>query len=205
MRDGFENLSPTSSQASNEDVFDVNKEVNEEEEEAEYSDSIKEVNLGSNTVAGIETEETNLMSDEMVDLILDYVSYRVGEGSDVTGIEKVDGTIQNCRNSGFRKSAILGYLVDSGYLDLGDGNEGGESVEDSLSYIQSMLQHKSNYIPDHVEELVLVVSSATKLFILELMASINKMLNRGKSDKKVITVQHIYDAFLSQRKLIPEI
>lgn len=198
MVDGFNELSPSSSQISNEDVFNI-------DEEMEYSGITKDYSVNTTSSRVIENEENKVLSNEMIDLVLDYVSYKVGEGSNVTGIEKVDSTIQNCRNSGFKKSTILNYLVSSGYLDLNEGTENGESVEDSLSYIQSMLHQKSKYVPENLEEISLAVSSATKLFILELMANINKQLNESDLDKKVITTKHIYDAYISQKKLIPDL
>ncbi|OII70796.1 uncharacterized protein cubi_00941 [Cryptosporidium ubiquitum] len=198
MEDGFDEISPSSSQISNEDVFNI-------EEEMEFSGLTKDYSINTSNSRVIENEESGILNNEMVDLVLDYVSYKVGEGSNATGIEKVDSTIQNCRNSGFKKSTILNYLVNSGYLDLNEGGENGESVEDSLSYIQSMLHQKSKYIPENVEEITLAVSSATKLFILELMGKINKQLNESSSNKKLITTKHIYDAYISQKKLIPDL
>ncbi|KAJ1609050.1 hypothetical protein OIY81_242 [Cryptosporidium canis] len=198
MERGFDDLSPTSSQMSNEDVFNV-------DEEMEYSELTRGYGLGSAGSRTADGEDGGVLSNEMVDLVLDYVSYKMGEASNVTGVERVDTTIQNCRNSGFKKSAILDYLVNSGYLDLGEGGDGGDSIEDSLGYIQSMLHQKNKYIPEGVEELILGISSAAKLFVLELMAKVNKQLNNSQSGKKVITTKQIYDAFISQKKLIPEL
>ncbi|KAL3128945.1 hypothetical protein CHM_3g1320 [Cryptosporidium hominis] len=196
--DGFDELSPGSSQTSNEDVFNM-------DEEMEYSGAVKDYSMNTTSSRVVEKEDSGILSNEMVDLVLDYISYKAGEGSNVTGIEKVDSTIQNCRNSGFKKSIILSYLVSSGYLDLNEGVENGEPIEDSLSYIQSMLHQKSKYIPENIEEITLAVSSATKLFILELMAKINKQLNDSGSNKRVITTKHVYDAYISQEKLIPDL
>ncbi|KAH8585015.1 uncharacterized protein ELE39_000966 [Cryptosporidium sp. chipmunk genotype I] len=198
MGDGFDELSPTSSQISNEDVFNMDEGI-------EYPGITKDYIMNTTSSRMVENEESGILSNEMVDLVLDYVSYRAGEASNVTGIERVDSTIQNCRNSGFKKSTILNYLVNSGYLNLSEGAENGEVAEDSLSYIQSMLHQKSKYIPENVEEITLAVSSATKLFILELMAKINKQLNNSGSKREVITTKHIYDAYTSQEKLIPDL
>lgn len=183
---------------SNEDVFNMGEEV-------EYGGLTREYSLNTTSNRSVEGEESGVLSDEMVDLVLDYVSYKAGEVSNVTGVEKVDTTIQNCRNSGFKKSAVLSYLVSSGYLDLNEETEHGDSIEDSLSYIQSVLNQKTKCIPEHIEEITLALSAATKLFVLELMATVNKQLNEDQSNKKLITTKQIYDAFISQKKLIPDL
>lgn len=183
---------------SNENVFNM-------DEEMEYEGLSREYSLNTTSNKSVESEDCGILSNEMADLVLDYVSYKVGEVSNVTGVEKVDNIIQNCRNSGFKKSAILSYLVSSGYLDLNEETEHGDSVEDSLSYIQSVLNQKTKCIPEHAEEMTLAISAATKLFVLELMTTVNKQLNNDHPNKRLITTKQIYDAFISQKKSIPEL
>lgn len=198
MRSDFDELSPTSSQLSDDDIFDMDREI-------EYdTNMVNEYNTNMDTNNTIEQENT-LLNDQMIDLVLDYVSYKIGESSNVTGIEKIDLTIQNCRNSGFKRTGILSYLVNSGYIDLNENSENNETIEDSLSYIQSMLQHKTKYVSNNFEEISLVVSSVSKLFVLELMANVNRQMLKDQSNKKVITIQNIYDAFISQKSLIPDL
>ena len=99
-------------------------------------------------------------------------------------------------------SEILDYLVSSGHVNLDNETD---NNEDSLSYIQSVLQQKSRYISENIEEIALVVSSVSKLFVLELMAKVNKQMNKDKTRSNVINANDIYNALTSQKDLIPNL
>ncbi|KAK6590105.1 hypothetical protein RS030_182709 [Cryptosporidium xiaoi] len=201
MNDYNDKFTESSSNITNDDVFNI-------EEEIDYSYIVNDGNNGSDLKRSPEKKDENneLLNDEEIDLILEYVSVKASDSSEVTGDEVIDSTIQNCRSSGFDRSEILDYLISSGYVSFENEND---TSEDSLSYIQSILQQKNRYIPSNIEEIALVVSSASKLFVLELMAKVNKQMNKDKSNgnknANVINIQTIYNAFANQRDLIPNI
>ncbi|KAH8738631.1 hypothetical protein FG386_000626 [Cryptosporidium ryanae] len=194
-------LTELSSNITNDDMFNI-------EEEIDYSRIVNDGNNMSDVRRSPEKKEENneLLNDEEIDLILEYVSVKASESSEVTGNEVIDSTIQNCRSSGFDLSEVLDYLIGSGHVSFENESE---SNEDSLSYIQSVLKQKNRYIPSNIEEIALVVSSVSKLFVLELMAKVNKQMNRDKrnngSNTNVINVHSIYNAFSSQKDLIPSV
>lgn len=194
---GDDKVTEHSSSITNDDVFNIDEEI-------DYSCI---VNDGSNNSdlrisPGKKDETSELFNDEEIDLILDYVSVKASESSDVTGNAIIDSTIQNCRSSGFNVSEILDYLVSSGHVNLDNETD---NNEDSLSYIQSVLQQKSRYISENIEEIALVVSSVSKLFVLELMAKVNKQMNKDKTRSNVINANDIYNALTSQKDLIPNL
>ncbi|EEA05221.1 uncharacterized protein CMU_042950 [Cryptosporidium muris RN66] len=149
-----------------------------------------------------------------IDQILDYVSYYIDTPSNSIGIKHIDECIRRCRNVGFRRSSILNYLIQSGYIISSNYTTHEDSIEDSLSYIQSMLQNKRS-IPKYNEELVIVISAVAKLFILEIMTIINKQLkledikknndNNNNNSELIIVPAHIQNAFSVHKFKIPKL
>ncbi|KAL7065856.1 hypothetical protein ACR3K2_37070 [Cryptosporidium serpentis] len=147
-----------------------------------------------------------------IDQILDYVSYYIDTPSNSIGIKYIDECIRRCRNVGFRRSSILSYLIQSGYIISSNYTNNEDSIEDSLSYIQSMLQNKRS-IPKYNEELIIVISAVAKLFILEIMTIINKQLkienikknNNDNNSELIIVPAHIQNAFSIHKFKIPKL